>query len=664
MLVECSPFFSSSTKAKLQDAGVLYMNDLHSIFHNSSTESLQGAIASQTAAEVVKQTFATATKDIDEQGKIRRLLFDEATRTLSGVSLSEVEARDILEGVLQYRAEAERLSSQSGRLHLRSRTLRELREEIASLKGSDGKPLPSHVTTFSRHLDALLGGGIPVGTVSEISGPPGVGKTQLLLQLAVSAVLPVEFGGLDGGCLFVDTEGSFVPYRLEQIATAAVKLARSIVARQRAAALAAQGCDEAVIKEKAVVEALNERKRSVVASTRHTELSSIPEFSLDRAPRRRESLLFPDLDSAAHNRLTSSTTAVSSTPHQEPTRKRERELPQDKTAATEKLLSSLDAIEKRFTVSAVLERVRYIRVVDLATLLAVLYSLPSLLGRVEEAAVSSPNSSKVTLGVESDRSSRNRTSAFDRCSGTHCDDYPARMLLIDSIALPFRSFTGSSCEVGLGDISSSRCASSSVSGGTRPTTRGGLSRHQLWQRSRLLLQCSELLQEAAAHYQMAVVVTNHMTTRWLQPVSSASSLGSTKIVSSAANSSPPKSVLIPALGDSWSYGLATRLLLSFHHYELPYAPYCGGQSGGPSNDRRCQEGIVYCTLPPAAPTTELLGNAISVEDIAPDATLGLNGGGCGATVAQHRVARTLKATARPRGECCFYITSKGIRDMA
>lgn len=35
------------------------------------------------------------------------------------------------------------------------------------------------IVTFSSQLDAALGGGVPVGRMTEVCGVPGVGKTQL-----------------------------------------------------------------------------------------------------------------------------------------------------------------------------------------------------------------------------------------------------------------------------------------------------------------------------------------------------------------------------------------------------------------------------------------------------------------------------------------------------
>jgi RAD51-like protein 2 len=75
-----------------------------------------------------------------------------------------------------------------------------------------------HILTFCRELDQILGGGIPLGQVSEIVGPPGSGKTLLATQLAVNVTLPPVFGGVDGCTIYIDTEGSFAPERCYTLA--------------------------------------------------------------------------------------------------------------------------------------------------------------------------------------------------------------------------------------------------------------------------------------------------------------------------------------------------------------------------------------------------------------------------------------------------------------
>ncbi len=77
----------------------------------------------------------------------------------------------------------------------------------------------SYITTGSKNLDALLGGrGIQSRAVTEAFGAFGSGKTQLGLTLAVRTQLPLENGGANGKTVFIDTEGTFRPNRIKQIA--------------------------------------------------------------------------------------------------------------------------------------------------------------------------------------------------------------------------------------------------------------------------------------------------------------------------------------------------------------------------------------------------------------------------------------------------------------
>ena len=75
------------------------------------------------------------------------------------------------------------------------------------------------IITFCRALDDLLGGGIAVGELTELAGPPGSGKTTLTMQLAVNAALPEYCGGVHGRTVLIDTEGSFSPERCHDLAT-------------------------------------------------------------------------------------------------------------------------------------------------------------------------------------------------------------------------------------------------------------------------------------------------------------------------------------------------------------------------------------------------------------------------------------------------------------
>lgn len=76
------------------------------------------------------------------------------------------------------------------------------------------------IKTSSRTLDELLGGGVQTQAITESFGAFGSGKSQMGFQLAVNAVLPVDKGGLAGEVAFIDTENTFRPERIIQIADA------------------------------------------------------------------------------------------------------------------------------------------------------------------------------------------------------------------------------------------------------------------------------------------------------------------------------------------------------------------------------------------------------------------------------------------------------------
>jgi DNA repair protein RadA len=73
-------------------------------------------------------------------------------------------------------------------------------------------------TTGSNELDRILGGGIETGAITELIGEFGSGKTQICFTLAVTSQEPVEKGGFRGNVCVIDTEGTFMPERIMQIA--------------------------------------------------------------------------------------------------------------------------------------------------------------------------------------------------------------------------------------------------------------------------------------------------------------------------------------------------------------------------------------------------------------------------------------------------------------
>jgi len=78
-----------------------------------------------------------------------------------------------------------------------------------------------NITTGSKEFDNLLGGkGLETKAITEAFGSYGSGKTQLGLSLAVNCQMPIEMGGAEGKAVYIDTEGTFRPERVRQIAEA------------------------------------------------------------------------------------------------------------------------------------------------------------------------------------------------------------------------------------------------------------------------------------------------------------------------------------------------------------------------------------------------------------------------------------------------------------
>ncbi|MGC8629250.1 MAG: DNA repair and recombination protein RadA [Candidatus Micrarchaeia archaeon] len=74
------------------------------------------------------------------------------------------------------------------------------------------------ISTGSKGLDELLGGGVETNGITEAYGKFSSGKSQLGFQLSVNVQLPPGKGGLGGGALFIDTESTFRPERIQDIA--------------------------------------------------------------------------------------------------------------------------------------------------------------------------------------------------------------------------------------------------------------------------------------------------------------------------------------------------------------------------------------------------------------------------------------------------------------
>lgn len=69
-----------------------------------------------------------------------------------------------------------------------------------------------HISTGSKALDALLGGGVRTGMLTDVYGSAGSGKSQLCFTLCANCA------SAGNRVLFIDTTGTFRPERISEIA--------------------------------------------------------------------------------------------------------------------------------------------------------------------------------------------------------------------------------------------------------------------------------------------------------------------------------------------------------------------------------------------------------------------------------------------------------------
>jgi RAD51-like protein 2 len=115
----------------------------------------------------------------------------------------------------------------------------------------------------------------------------------------------------------------------------------------------------------------------------------------------------------------------------------------------------------------------------------------------------------------------------DRLSSTDNGSSPVRLVVIDSLAFPYRASDGTDFVA----------------------------------RTRQLTNTAAQLNQLASKYQLAVVTINQMTTKF-SPTLAMENDPSSNNANGGSNSSVPAATLVPALGESWAHAVTTRLILS------------------------------------------------------------------------------------------------------
>lgn len=89
---------------------------------------------------------------------------------------------------------------------------------VSALELSVRRQAVFRISTGSSDLDRLLGGGIQSMSITEVFGEFRTGKTQLSTTLCVSVQVP-DAQGNSYKAAYIDTEGTFRPERISEIAT-------------------------------------------------------------------------------------------------------------------------------------------------------------------------------------------------------------------------------------------------------------------------------------------------------------------------------------------------------------------------------------------------------------------------------------------------------------
>jgi DNA repair protein RadA len=142
--------------------------------------------------------------------KLAQKLEEAGFKTLESLAVASIKELSQLEGISD--ATANKLTSLA-------RDSLDIGFESAD-KILERRATAQKITTGSKELDTLLGGGIETQGITEFFGKYGSGKSQVAFQLCVNVQLPKDKGGLDGKVLFIDTENTFRPERIVDMAKA------------------------------------------------------------------------------------------------------------------------------------------------------------------------------------------------------------------------------------------------------------------------------------------------------------------------------------------------------------------------------------------------------------------------------------------------------------
>ncbi|XP_043480366.1 DNA repair protein RAD51 homolog 3-like [Leptopilina heterotoma] len=104
--------------------------------------------------------------------------------------------------------------------HLTERELEHLMSTPKIVDSTDlyyKEPKIEKIRIPSRTLNQILDGGFHCGTMTELCGGMGSGKTQICFQASIAVQLDKRYGGLKGKVIYIDTRDGFSPLRVTDL---------------------------------------------------------------------------------------------------------------------------------------------------------------------------------------------------------------------------------------------------------------------------------------------------------------------------------------------------------------------------------------------------------------------------------------------------------------
>ncbi|KAH7886150.1 Rad51-domain-containing protein [Phlebopus sp. FC_14] len=124
-----------------------------------------------------------------------------AINTVSGVVMTT--RRQLLKGMSE--AKVEKIKEAAQKIHGSS--------FATGIEVQDRRKRVLVISTGSKSVDSILGGGVMSQSITEVYGEFRTGKTQLAHTITVVAQLPPELGGASGKVAYIDTEGTSIADR-------------------------------------------------------------------------------------------------------------------------------------------------------------------------------------------------------------------------------------------------------------------------------------------------------------------------------------------------------------------------------------------------------------------------------------------------------------------